>query len=69
MLAAFPDEFKAKFFVLLLAGWLGLCVMVGSIYRRMLSDTRRRIVSEQGADQVNRLMRLTAVLGGTKSQV
>src|SRR5689334_13433423 len=35
--------------MLLVAGWLGLLVMVGSIYRRMLSDRRRRIASDRAA--------------------
>ena len=48
-------------------GGLGLLGMLGAVYRRMRADARRRIAAEHAAEQGGRLMRLTALLGGTRT--
>jgi signal transduction histidine kinase/ActR/RegA family two-component response regulator len=61
------DGLHFRAVVLVLLGWLGVLGMLGAVYRRMRADARRRIASEQAAEQGGRLMRLTALLGGTRT--
>jgi signal transduction histidine kinase/ActR/RegA family two-component response regulator len=61
------DGLNLRAVVLALLGWLGVLGLLGAVYRRMRADARRRIASEQAADQGGRLMRLTALLGGTRT--